>query len=201
MTFKLAAQLLRQVKKTPKENILKFNNGSAYFILPLARLTIFYHDTAPGCAGLRQYLMSDAFSAFVKDNPSVEFIVEHERVKLPHVLAYYLHAGTNEERKIDLNNKQETEIAGILRELRDDSGQPRRRFRPQVISDTPAIRPIWSPFHLNDGGNMDDNSNSKCNQGANNPLIALQKIVAERKARDAESLTRSLGKLNLPEKQ
>jgi hypothetical protein len=187
MTFRIASGLLSEIKKDKQGALLKFRNGVDFFVLPLARLTVNFCDKLMDSAGIRDALQSAEFADFVRSNPSVEFVIEPRRGRRPVFRASYLN-GTllpdsqdRVERVVQLKNLDPKAIMCRLRELREDSGQPRRRFRPGVHSDTPAIRPIWSPFHDN--------------VEANNPLHALKQLVAEKKALEQASIARSLSQL------
>lgn len=76
--------------------------------------------------------------------PSVEFVVEPHWNRRPLMRAYYVNG-----RMIDrqVANMDDPEIMKAFQELRDQSGHPAMPFHQQVKSDTPAVRPIWSPFH------------------------------------------------------
>lgn len=39
------------------------------------------------------------------------------------------------------------EISTVVEGLRSSSGAKARPFHQAVASDTPAVRPLWSPFH------------------------------------------------------
>lgn len=189
MSFKLASQLLGEIvnKQGSKKSLLKFRNGVHYFVLPLSRLTINYCDKLMDSEGIRNFLMSFDFLNFVVENPSVEFVIEPRRGRRPVLRASYLNSGpapigqTKRERPVSLCNLNHQSILAIFHELRNDSGQARRRFKATVHSDSPAIRPIWSPFH--------DNNQT------NNPLHVLKQIVAEKKTVHQASLAKSIAKL------
>lgn len=185
MTFKLAEQLLKQVKRVDPSPLLKFNNGSQYFILPLARITINFSETMVDSQGVRDFLLSPTFHKFVQQNPSIEFIIEPREGRRPVFRATYnlgvSKPGQDYQRCVCLAMLDPKTITSILNELRQESGQVRRRFEPQVHSETPAVRPVWSPFHHN--------------VEHNNALHRLKEVVAKRAAEEAEALTKSLGKL------
>lgn len=189
MSFKLATELLAEVRK---ESVraglsLKFRNGLDYYILPLKRVTLNFCETLMCSHGLRQTICCEKFKKFILDNPSVEFVIEPTRGKTPVIRAAYINSGappigqTRKERCVSVPNLQVSAIMRILNELRSDAGQLRLKFKPQVISDTPAIRSIWSPFH-------DNNS-------WNNPLLTLKEMVVKEQAKSADSRSRARSKL------
>lgn len=57
---------------------------------------------------------------------------------------------------VSVHKKSIPEIMEVYEGLRDESGEKARPFHQAVKSDTPAIRPIWSPFHNRLEGEADE---------------------------------------------
>jgi large subunit ribosomal protein L43 len=65
----------------------------------------------------------------------------------PSCIYVYCLAVYGNEKTACVKNKSHSEIHERFMMLRNSSGVHRHKFRQQVISDSPAVRPIWSPFH------------------------------------------------------
>lgn len=56
---------------------------------------------------------------------------------------------------VSVDNKPVHEIAKIVEGLKNETGAKAKMFHQSVQSDTPAIRPVWSPFHSTPIGDLD----------------------------------------------
>ncbi|KAJ1782424.1 hypothetical protein LPJ62_005456, partial [Coemansia sp. RSA 2167] len=50
----------------------------------------------------------------------------------------------------------EDEIPEVVKSLRDHSGMRLRRWKKYVVSDTPSVRGIYSPFHDKESHEISD---------------------------------------------
>jgi large subunit ribosomal protein L43 len=129
-------------------------NGVGHFILPVQRLYFSYCSHRGDSEGMKEYL-SKQLKQFAEANPGVEVVVESRWGHAPLIRGYYIDGHS---KTICVRNLKAVEVHHATMTMRNSSGMPLRKFGQKVTSYAPAIRPIWSPFHM---------LNSK---GKNNPL-------------------------------
>ncbi|PJF16638.1 mitochondrial ribosomal protein L51 / S25 / CI-B8 domain-containing protein [Paramicrosporidium saccamoebae] len=119
-------------------------NGVAHFVLPLQRLYFTYCSHRGDCEGMREYLTGQ-LAVLAKANPGVEIVVEPRWGSVPLIRGFYIggHSKT-----VCVKNLKANEVHHKTMMMRNSSGMPLRKFRQHVDSFAPAIRPLWSPFHM-----------------------------------------------------
>ena len=139
---------------TDKQGLPKLTpvNGMGHFVLPLTRIHLQYCSHAGDAVGIREFLSHHLYQ-LAKANPSVEFVVEPRWGRFPLMRAHYLQGNS---KAVCARNLTANECLEMFMKLRNSSGQTLRPFHPQVKSSTPAVRPIWSPFHMKDVNGKND---------------------------------------------
>lgn len=138
--------------------VLRPVNGIGRFTLPLQRIVFTYCSHAGDSGGMRDFLSAHLRELAERD-PGVEFVVEPRWGRFPLMAAFYLGA---REKTVCVKNCAVEEIMERYLTLRNSSGAKLVRFRQRVESKAPAVRPLWSPFHM-----LNDDRK-------NNPLIYYQ---------------------------
>lgn len=119
-------------------------NGVGKFVLPLQRVLFTYCSHAKDSDGIRQYLQANLRS-LATANPSVEFVVEPRWGHFPLIRGFFLQG---REKVLCVKNYTVPQVHEAFMMLRNSSGAPLKRFRQSVKSTAPAVRPLWSPFHM-----------------------------------------------------
>ncbi|KAJ2002435.1 39S ribosomal protein L51, mitochondrial [Coemansia thaxteri] len=144
-TFRLP-NVLNDVIRAHRDQFLrpvKPKNGVGAFVFPCRKLVFNYCERSGSSKSMAEYLQTEAVR-FAKENPQIEVVVQPRPSKHPIIRAFY----TNGEQKTKCVRKCLTdEIPEVVKSLRDHSGHRLRRWNRYVISDTPSVRGIYSPFH------------------------------------------------------
>ena len=149
---KLASQLFKQVASdTAKKSLLpqegpvrlQFMNGFGLYALPLVKLEFVFGLRSGDSTSLRKFL-DRHLTKIAAQYPSVEFLVTPQNGKMAHIRGTYL---SGPDKLYDAYNKTVEEVFEGLQSLIERSGERTSRFRSEVKSVMPAVRPIWSPFH------------------------------------------------------
>jgi large subunit ribosomal protein L43 len=134
---------------------LHFRNGAnGFFVLPCHRVQLTFALEHPASESVRRFI--DArLPDFAERHPSVEFaLTPVNGGKAAHARASY---GCGPDKLAALHNlKDARQVEDLLLGLLKRSGDRARRFRCEVVSDAPAIRPLWSPFHDNRSNQLHD---------------------------------------------
>ncbi|KAJ1861424.1 39S ribosomal protein L51, mitochondrial [Coemansia sp. RSA 1722] len=141
-------QLLRA--KKPK-------NGVGAFIFPCRKLVFNYCERSGSSKSMMEYLQKQAIK-FAQENPQIEVVVQPRPSKHPVIRAFYTngHQKTKCVRKCVVD-----EIPEVVKSLRDHSGHKLRKWNRYVISDTPSVRGIYSPFHVKEIHEISDRKSAK----------------------------------------
>jgi hypothetical protein len=156
---KIISQLFEQVaSKSAKAKLLpptgpielSFHNGVNFYVLPLYKLEFIFDLKSGDGNGLREFI-DTKLENWADRYPGVEFIVSPINGKMAHVRGSYL---SGPMKFLSAANKTSQEIDTLLTELTERSGDKASRFRARVVSEMPAIRPLWSPFHCDRSNRM-----------------------------------------------
>ena len=96
---------------------------------------------------IREYLSKNIVN-FAKEHPSVEVIVSCKFSSRAKIEAFY-NGDYQHRRIVYVNGGKELTAKDVqvqVERLRDNSGMKAQRFKMQVFSESPAIRPIYSQF-------------------------------------------------------
>ncbi|KAJ2524010.1 39S ribosomal protein L51, mitochondrial [Coemansia sp. RSA 2049] len=141
-------QLIRPIK--PK-------NGVNSFVFPCRKMVFNYCERSGSSKAMMEYLQKEALE-FAKGNPQIEVIVQPRPSKHPLIRAFY----TNGKQKTKTVRKCSIEeIPEVVKSLRDHSGHTLRRWNKYVLSDTPSVRGIFSPFHVHQEHKITDQKPQK----------------------------------------
>ncbi|KAI9598730.1 thioredoxin-like protein [Syncephalis fuscata] len=118
-------------------------NGVGAFVLQCRKLVFQYCEKSGSSRGINEYLKTHLIP-FAKENPQIEILVTPRPAKHPIIRGYYLNG---REKIVCVRNTEPKRIAETVQLLRDTSGMKVKVFKKPVISDTPSVRGIWSPFN------------------------------------------------------
>ena len=123
--------------------IFHAKNGVNHFILTVQSIDLYYCPHYGCSKGMREFLRQNAYS-YAEKYPQIQFVVFPRKSIGPGLRATYLNGHF---RYVGLSNREPEFIKEQLDLLISLKGTKAIRFRESVSSTTPAIRPIWSPFH------------------------------------------------------
>ncbi|CAG8497976.1 6821_t:CDS:2 [Diversispora eburnea] len=124
--------------------VSKPKNGVGGFVFQCRKIEFNYCERSGSSRGMIEYFKTKLIP-FAKRNPQIEIIVTPRPSKHPLVRGTYL----NEMQKdICVKNLDPKEIDKYVQLIRDNTGyKAKSRFKKPVISTTPSVRGIWSPFN------------------------------------------------------
>jgi large subunit ribosomal protein L43 len=117
-------------------------NGVGAYVLQCRKLVFEYCEKSGSSRGMNEYLRTRLLS-FARENPQIEVIVTPRPRKHPVIRGFYLNGN---EKVICVRNSEPSQIAKAVELLRNTSGRKVINYKRPVISDTPSVRGIWSPF-------------------------------------------------------
>ncbi|RIB06762.1 thioredoxin-like protein [Gigaspora rosea] len=119
-------------------------NGVGAFVFPCRKMEFTYCERSGSSRGMIEYLKTHLIP-FAEKNPQIEIVVTPRPSKHPFVRGLYLNG---REKGISARNKTPEEIVETVNLIRDNTGfKNNKRFKKPVISTTPSVRGIWSPFN------------------------------------------------------
>ncbi|KAI8320616.1 hypothetical protein GQ54DRAFT_312512 [Martensiomyces pterosporus] len=121
-------------------------NGVGAFVFPCRKLVFNYCERSGSSKSMMEYLQTEAMK-FAKENPQIEIVVQPRPSRHPIVRALY---ANGQQKTKCVRRCSADEIPEVVKSLRDHSGHKLRRWNRYVISDTPSVRGIYSPFHVKD---------------------------------------------------
>ncbi|PFH55894.1 hypothetical protein XA68_17441 [Ophiocordyceps unilateralis] len=95
-------------------------------------------------ADVRRGFIKSLLPKFAAVNPQIEFVVSPRPNKHPVIIGHYINGRT---KPICVRNLSPYEILQKIELLRDASGEKLRRTNKAVLSSSPSVRGIWSPYH------------------------------------------------------
>ncbi|KAJ1960549.1 39S ribosomal protein L51, mitochondrial [Dipsacomyces acuminosporus] len=140
-------KVLNELARSQQDQFIKPTkpkNGVGQFVFPCRKLVFNYCERSGSSKSMMEYLQTQAIH-FAKQNPQIEVVVQPRPSKHPIIRAFY----TNGRQKTKCVRRCSTEeIPEVVKSLRDHSGHKLLRWNRYVISDTPSVRGIYSPFHV-----------------------------------------------------
>ncbi|ORY03175.1 hypothetical protein K493DRAFT_207313 [Basidiobolus meristosporus CBS 931.73] len=118
-------------------------NGVGAFIFQCRKLVFHYCERGGSSRGVIDFFKNDIIE-FAKKNPQIEVVVQPRPAKHPCIRGFYMNGKS---KVICVRNFDRKGVMEQVQLLRDTSGQKVGLFKKRVISDTPSVRGIWSPFH------------------------------------------------------
>ncbi|KAI9505215.1 39S ribosomal protein L51, mitochondrial [Coemansia spiralis] len=158
-TFRLP-NVLNEVIHAHKNQLIrpiKPKNGVNSFVFPCRKIVFNYCERSGSSKAILEYLRKDAIQ-FAKNNPQIEVIVQPRPSRHPVIRAFYVN-GKHKEKCV--RKCSADEIPEVVKSLRDHSGHRLQRWKQYVISDTPSVRGIYSPFHVKEVHQITDQKPQK----------------------------------------
>ncbi|ORZ30645.1 hypothetical protein BCR44DRAFT_52543 [Catenaria anguillulae PL171] len=121
----------------------QFKNGVGLFVPQCKRIVFNYCERSGSSAGLIQFFKTDLHK-FALQHPHIEFVVTPRPAKHPLAKGLFI---SGREKVLCVKNMSPAEIKQHIRLLTEaaDAGA-KAPVKGGVISTTPAVRGIWTPF-------------------------------------------------------
>ena len=117
-------------------------------VYQLQKLTIYYCEVGGSSRTLRSYIGSGPLIEWANQNPQVKIEVVKRNNKHPHIRADYLTSPKDRNlHQISVKNFETHEdITHVMDQLKNRSGRKIKRITNPVITQTPSIQGVWTPF-------------------------------------------------------
>lgn len=114
-------------------------------VFQLTRLRLCYCEHGGSSATLREYIGSGRLAAWAASQPHVEVDVKVRNNKHPFVEANYKTQAAFHQVSVK-NSPHWKDIQDVLDMLRNRSGRKITKITTPVLTDTPSIQGVWTPF-------------------------------------------------------
>ena len=114
-------------------------------IQQLTRLSIYYCEHGGSSATLRHYISSGRLAQWATQHPSVSIDVIPRNGKHPFIEADYRTQAAAHQISVK-NSPSWRDIQAVMDLLRNRSGRKITKITTPVLTDTPSIQGMWTPF-------------------------------------------------------
>jgi large subunit ribosomal protein L43 len=114
-------------------------------VFQLTRLRLYYCEFGGSSATLRQYIGSGRLAAWATEHPHLEIDVQVRNGNHPFVEADYKTQAAFHQVSVK-NSPDWKDIQEVLDLLRNRSGRKITKITTPVLTDTPSIQGVWTPF-------------------------------------------------------
>ena len=116
-------------------------------IFQLRKLTLKYCEVGGSSRGIREYIGDGHLVKWATEHPHVNIEVVRRQNRHPVVHADYLTSPTETKHQISVKKKESWEdVDAILNQLANRSGRKIKKITMPVVTDTPSIQGVWTPF-------------------------------------------------------
>ena len=114
-------------------------------VFQLTRLRVCYCEHGGSSATLREYIGSGRLAAWAESKPELEIHVQVRNGKHPYVQADYKTQAAFHQVSVK-NSPDWRDIQQVLDMLRNRSGRKITKITTPVLTDTPSVQGVWTPF-------------------------------------------------------
>ena len=116
-------------------------------IFQLRKLTLKYCEVGGSSRGIREYIGDGHLVKWATEHPHVNIEVVRRQNRHPVVHADYLTSPSDTKHQISVKNKEAWEdVEAVLDQLANRSGRKIKKTTVPVVTDTPSIQGVWTPF-------------------------------------------------------
>jgi large subunit ribosomal protein L43 len=112
-------------------------------VFQLQRLTLRYCEHGGSSRFVREAVASGRLSEWAAAHPHVQVHVSRRNGKHPYVEGEYLNTAKHQ---VGVKNRPLSEVLGACDMLHDRSGRKLKRLVKPVVTDTPSVQGVWTPF-------------------------------------------------------
>lgn len=114
-------------------------------IQQITQLSIYYCEYGGSSSTLRHFISSGRLAAWAEKHPTITIDVIPRNGNHPFVEANYLTQAAAHQISVK-NSPSWRDIQSVLDVLRDRSGRKITKITTPVLTDTPSIQGVWTPF-------------------------------------------------------
>lgn len=115
-------------------------------VFQLKRLTLHYCEIGGSSRAIREYLGNGQLVEWAKAKPHVEIVVQPRNGHHPFVHAEY-HTRNKTIHQVSVKNVDDwKQVESVLEMLSNRSGRKITKITKPVLTDTPSIQGVWTPF-------------------------------------------------------
>ncbi|GKY97045.1 hypothetical protein MPSEU_000663100 [Mayamaea pseudoterrestris] len=115
-------------------------------IFQLQKLSVYYCEHGGSSTMLRKFIASGRLSKWASDHPHVEVSLSPRNGKHPFVQGNYKTCSTIQHQVTVKNYETQKDIQDVLDMLHSRSGRKITKITTPVLTDTPSIQGVWTPF-------------------------------------------------------
>lgn len=93
---------------------------------------------------MRELISQGKLSQFAASHPHLEIHVHRRNGQHPYIKGAYRTAAVTHQ--VSVKNYSIPEIENVMKMLRDRSGRKIKKLTKTVVTDTPSIQGVWTPF-------------------------------------------------------
>ena len=114
-------------------------------IFQLTKLSLYYSEVGGSSRAVREYLSNGNLAAWAEAHPHVEIAVAVRNGRHPYIQANYrTQAATHQ---VSVKNVESwKEVESVCEMLHNRSGRKITKITTPVLTDTPSIQGVWTPF-------------------------------------------------------
>lgn len=116
-------------------------------IFQLKKLSLHYCEVGGSSRAMREYIGNGHLVAWATDRPHVQIEVVRRQQRHPYIHAGYLTNTANNIHQVCVKNYETWEdVEAVMDQLSNRSGRKIKKMNKPILTDTPSIQGIWTPF-------------------------------------------------------
>lgn len=113
-------------------------------VFQLKRLSVYYCEHGGSSRSIREFIANGRLSEWAAAHPHVDIHVNRRNGKHPYVHGDYKTAAAVHQ--VSVKNSSLNDIEDVLDMLHNRSGRKITKITKPVLTDTPSIQGVWTPF-------------------------------------------------------
>lgn len=115
-------------------------------VFQLRRLRLYYCEIGGSSRAMREYLGNGKLVEWATERPHIQIEVLRRNGNHPYIGADYLSNGKTQH-QISVKNAESWEkVEDVMNQLANRSGRKIKKITKDVITQTPSIQGVWTPF-------------------------------------------------------
>jgi large subunit ribosomal protein L43 len=116
-------------------------------VFQLSKLSLHYCEVGGSSRAMREYLGNGQLTAWASAHPHVAIEVKRRNGHHPYVHADYLTSSKKTLHQVSVKNYESwDQVEQVLEMLSNRSGRKITKITKPVLTDTPSIQGVWTPF-------------------------------------------------------
>jgi large subunit ribosomal protein L43 len=115
-------------------------------VYQLRRLRLYYCEIGGSSKAIRDYIGNGKLVEWAKERPHVNIEVHRRNGNHPYIGADYLSNGKTQHQITVRNAESWEKVQDVMNQLANRSGRKIKKITKDVITQTPSIQGVWTPF-------------------------------------------------------